>query len=61
MSPTLLSPDSSFHEKLLGKLQEISTEIGSGTTSIMSKSLGLVVRSMGSRENADVSLIHHLA
>ncbi|KZT29266.1 hypothetical protein NEOLEDRAFT_1127941 [Neolentinus lepideus HHB14362 ss-1] len=40
----LLSPDSTLHGKVLSKVQDLCIELGMGTTSSMSKSLGLVVR-----------------
>ncbi|KAG5650306.1 hypothetical protein H0H81_012673 [Sphagnurus paluster] len=42
--PAALSPDLQFHRELLQLVQSINTELGSGTASVMSKSLGLVVR-----------------
>ncbi|GLB33999.1 putative rRNA processing/ribosome biogenesis [Lyophyllum shimeji] len=42
--PASLSPDLQLHSELLKSLRSINTELGSGTTSVMSKSLGLVVR-----------------
>ncbi|KAG5648888.1 hypothetical protein DXG03_000237 [Asterophora parasitica] len=44
ISPVSLSPDLKFHGDLLQLVQSMNTELGSGTTSVMSKSLGLVVR-----------------
>ncbi|KAG6916712.1 hypothetical protein DXG01_005661 [Tephrocybe rancida] len=44
ISPAALSSDPRLHSDLLQLVQSINTELGSGTTSVMSKSLGLVVR-----------------
>ncbi|KAF5387632.1 hypothetical protein D9615_000575 [Tricholomella constricta] len=44
ISPASLSPDLKFHNNLLQSLQSVNTELGSGSTSVMSKSLGLIVR-----------------
>lgn len=54
MSPTSLSPDPSFHKELLQLVHKINTELGSGTTSVMAKSLGLIVRATISGEEYDV-------
>ncbi|EPQ59105.1 hypothetical protein GLOTRDRAFT_16272, partial [Gloeophyllum trabeum ATCC 11539] len=42
----LLSPDLRMHERLLAKVQSLCVELGVGTTSTMSKSLGLVVKGL---------------
>jgi hypothetical protein len=44
MSPASLSPDPPLHGRVLAKVHEICAELGSGTTSVMSKSLGLVIQ-----------------
>ncbi|KAF8076598.1 rRNA processing/ribosome biogenesis-domain-containing protein [Lyophyllum atratum] len=44
ISPASISPDLQLHNELLKLVQTINAELGSGTTSVMSKSLGLVVR-----------------
>jgi pre-rRNA-processing protein RIX1 len=55
MLPTSLSPDPTLHGRLLGEVQAISAELGSGTTSAMSKSLGLVIGAVLAEESNDVS------
>ncbi|KAG6833947.1 hypothetical protein H0H87_007958 [Tephrocybe sp. NHM501043] len=44
ISPASLSSNLRLHSDLLQLVQSINTELGSGTTSVMSKSLGIVVR-----------------
>jgi len=44
MPPASLSPDAALHGSVLAKTHELCAELGSGTTSAMSKSLGLVIR-----------------
>jgi len=44
MLPASLSPDSTLHGRVLAKVHELCTELGTGTTNIMSKSLGFVIR-----------------
>ena len=44
MSAVSLSQDLTLHGRVLAKVHEICAELGSGTTSAMSKSLGLVIR-----------------
>jgi hypothetical protein len=44
MSPASLSADLTLHKRLLQLVHTMSTELGSGTTSVMSKSLSLVIR-----------------
>jgi hypothetical protein len=55
MSPASLSPDSNLHQKLLEMVHKTNAEIGSGTSSVASKTLGLVLRNMASCENSNVS------
>lgn len=43
MSPSSLSPDPTLHGRISGKVLELCTELGVGTTSDISKSLGLVI------------------
>jgi hypothetical protein len=43
MSPSSLSPDPTLHGRIFGKVLELCTEFGVGTTSDTSRSLGLVV------------------
>ena len=51
MSPASLSPDLRLHEDLYQLVLATSTEIGSGSTTVMSKSLGLIVRITATKEN----------
>lgn len=44
ISPASLSGDITLHKRLLQLVHSISAELGSGTTSVMSKSLGLIIR-----------------
>lgn len=41
--PSLLSPDTALHAKVYATVQATCTELGSGTTSTLSKSLSLVI------------------
>ncbi|KAF7352611.1 Pre-rRNA-processing protein rix1 [Mycena venus] len=43
MSPASLCPDPKLHPVLLARVQELSVELGAGSTTGLSKSLGLVV------------------
>jgi hypothetical protein len=54
MSPASLSPNLSLHADLCQLVHVISMEIGSGSASVMSKSLGLVVRATVTKENNNV-------
>ncbi|RDB22742.1 Pre-rRNA-processing protein rix1 [Hypsizygus marmoreus] len=53
MTPASLSRDPGLHRELHQLVQTVNTELGSGTTSVMSKSLGLVIRSTISGEDHD--------
>ncbi|KAG6854907.1 hypothetical protein C0991_012097 [Blastosporella zonata] len=44
ISPASLSSEPRLHSDLMQLVQSINTELGSGTTSVMSKSLGIIVR-----------------
>ncbi|KAG6812998.1 hypothetical protein H0H92_014929 [Tricholoma furcatifolium] len=44
ISPASLSPDLVLYDELVQLVQSITAELGSGTTSVMSKSLSMVVR-----------------
>lgn len=48
MSPAALSADLTLYGRLLFKVQQLTSELASGTSSVMSKSLGLVIRASGS-------------
>lgn len=50
--PASLSPYPQVYHTLLSKIREIAVELGSGTTSAMSKSLGLIL-SAASSTNID--------
>lgn len=52
--PASLSPDLSLHEKVLKKVQSITADLSSGTTSVMSKSLGLVIGASIADGNSEV-------
>lgn len=54
ISPASLSPYPSIYPDLLQLVHQITSELGSGTTSVMSKSLGLVVRTTTSGEDYGV-------
>lgn len=56
ISPASLSEDLTLHKRLLQLVHAMSTELGSGTTSVMSKSLGLVIRATVTDESYDVCL-----
>jgi hypothetical protein len=43
ISPASLSWDPTLHGQVFAKVHELCSELGSGTTSTMSKSLGLVI------------------
>lgn len=51
ISPAALSPDPSLHADLCELVHVIGMEIGSGSASVMSKSLGLVIRATVAKEN----------
>jgi len=51
MSPASLSPNPRLHVDLSQLVLAISMEIGSGSTTAMSKSLGLIVRATATKEN----------
>lgn len=51
ISPAALSPDPSLHTDLCELVHVIGMEIGSGSASVMSKSLGLVIRATVAKEN----------
>ncbi|KAH0587795.1 hypothetical protein J132_06140 [Termitomyces sp. J132] len=53
ISPTSLSAEPKLHMDLLQLVQSINTELGSGTSSVLSKSLGLVVRATMVEDNED--------
>jgi hypothetical protein len=57
MPPASLSLDPALHGRVLAKAHELCTELGSGTTSAMSKNLGLVIRAGVIGESEHVS--HH--
>ncbi|KXN89565.1 Proline-, glutamic acid- and leucine-rich protein 1 [Leucoagaricus sp. SymC.cos] len=52
--PAILSPDPTLHQAILNKLHDISAEIASGTSSILSKSLPLIVAAL-TRSGCDES------
>ena len=54
MSPASLSPNPRFHTDLCQLVHAICMDIGTGTPSVMSKSLGLVIRSVMAAENNNV-------
>ncbi|KAL6305864.1 hypothetical protein BKA93DRAFT_824657 [Sparassis latifolia] len=56
--PALLSPDLSLHGALYVKVRNICTDLAIGTTSTMSKSLGLIISSMedGDSEPRDANV-----
>jgi hypothetical protein len=56
MSPASLSPNPSLHTDLSNLMHMISMEIGSGSTSVMSQSLGLIVRATMTKEDNNVRL-----
>ncbi|KAG6903450.1 hypothetical protein C0995_005473 [Termitomyces sp. Mi166 len=55
ISPAYLSAEPKLHSDLLRLVQSINTELGSGTSSVMSKSLGLVVRATVAEEANEVT------
>jgi len=57
MSPALLSPDLTLHGRVLGRVREICVELGSGTTSAMSKSLGIVIRAGTAVDGSEHALL----
>jgi len=54
ISPASLSQNPSLHPKLRQLVHAISMEIGFGSASVMSKSLGLVIRTTMTKEDNDV-------
>jgi Na+-transporting NADH:ubiquinone oxidoreductase subunit NqrD len=58
MSPSALSPDATLHGRISGKVLELCTELGVGTTSDTSKSLGLVVSIAVNSGSELVSLVN---
>ncbi|KAI0774418.1 hypothetical protein C8Q74DRAFT_833951 [Fomes fomentarius] len=57
MPPTLLSPDRTLHTRLSAKVQRVCVHLTIGTTSTLSKSLGLVLSvSDGQLVNDDVTV-----
>jgi len=56
MPPSSLSRDPTLHGRVLARVHEICGDIGSGTTSTMSKSLGFIIRvGVGASEHTLVS------
>ncbi|KAJ7590791.1 rRNA processing/ribosome biogenesis-domain-containing protein [Mycena floridula] len=57
---TALSPDMTFHGKLLRKVEDLCMEVGTGTSSVMSKSLGLLLAGLPMTEdNCLVDVLLH--
>lgn len=56
MPPALLSIDGSFHGILQAKVQDLCVHLGSGTTSTMSRSLGLIVRTIQQAHDSAVRI-----
>ncbi|KAG6821542.1 hypothetical protein H0H93_000051 [Arthromyces matolae] len=54
LSPASLSTEPKLHTDLLQLVKTINTELGSGTSSVMSKSLGLVLRTVMLDDNYTV-------
>lgn len=61
VQPSLISPDISLHGKLYLKIRNICIEVATGTSSTMSKSLGLVVGVMNPNYHYAVSLAYGIA
>ncbi|KAJ7781030.1 rRNA processing/ribosome biogenesis-domain-containing protein [Mycena metata] len=61
LSPASLSCDSKLHPLLLGRVQELSVELGAGSTGGMSKSLGLVIGAslQDSHVHRDLEMLLH--
>ncbi|KAJ7639023.1 rRNA processing/ribosome biogenesis-domain-containing protein [Roridomyces roridus] len=61
MAPASLSPDSKLYPLLLEQVQELNAEMGAGSTSRMSKSLGLVLSGTlgNSQIQRDVEVLLH--
>lgn len=55
--PATLSPDPVLYQDLLSKLHDISTEVATGTSSTLSKSLPLIVDALIRRGDALVRII----
>lgn len=51
----LLSPDLSLHSRLSAKLRRVSVNVAIGTSSTMSKSLGLVLNVLDDMTGPNVS------
>lgn len=56
ISPISLSTEPKFHRDLFHLVRSINTELGSGTSSVMSKSLGVVIRATMAEEDNEVRL-----
>lgn len=54
MSPALLSPNPAFHVRVLGSVRELCVELGGGTQSVMSKTLGFVLNTYVGHGGEDV-------
>ena len=55
LPPMLLSPDLSLHSRLSAKLRRVSVNVAIGTSSTMSKSLGLVLNVLDDMTGPNVS------
>ncbi|KAI0320268.1 rRNA processing/ribosome biogenesis-domain-containing protein [Amylostereum chailletii] len=56
IAPSQLSPDAGLHRQIVAEIQGLCLEVGTGTSSVLSKSLPLVVRQL----NTEVSSQHTL-